>query len=949
MNIFPVISAIPQQWLSYITTEGMDTISFFAILPCLFDLSEKMTDDNHISTAIMNYGLLISTIALGRAVGRYYPHWQDLSHLPLLAFFMTFSLLIISISNNYLVALAMFFVKESLGSFMSEMYLTISSPGKSTPGRGRAILWTAPTTSIASMVELSVDNRMRRNLIILSFTALISCIIYNDSNDATFPAFYPCVLLMLVWNVCIFLHEILIVSHASPVMVSRSYLSRMSNPAEAAVAWDANGSNKLSLEPRITLQPSDITPQNFVDFYGNEVKARTMYIKSLEWRMQNNVDNILSIPQEHFFEILQLYPHAIHGRSRDNCVVLYEILGRTRPRDLVNTGIKMKDLLWHFNLRNEFVFQRIFDNINESFGQIMTVVDVKGINIMDISGDVFGFLIQSSNTIDSYYPQRVARIIVVNAPSWFATAFSAIAAVLPQKTRNKIRIISGFDGLEEFIASNQRPIEYGGRGYHLGQSPEHLQFLQVAESWKSMSTDSQSMLNLDTKRISKDDNDDDDNDDDNDEDDDEEDDSVIVKSSNKTQNKDRKAWSWFPIFRSSKVATPAFLGESNAFKFDPEKGAWDIDATNATSATTTESSNISKILSEDDHDDAADSSSYQLEEHKMLLALQAAQMAKLSVGQKKKSSLLSHLPSSHMNLSDDSSLVPNSIYSHYNIESSANGLFGSIGGRRPHAIATLPKLSTDVFLVTFGIYLASAIMHCFLLTLMPIWMSLPLSVGGLGYSVADIGMVCSGSAMILLVLDSYFREQMLYIIKSSPLRMIRIACGVLIVSSILIPVFLSFASTTWSFWKLFGYESHIHSQVVELDAFANQKNPLDISRDNAHVAETTDDKVNIETFRRLLESSLAISVEHGQDVSELISRQHQEILEHLSGLTPSESLSNLFNPCILLSALTCAAYLIRKASTMVLQVALAPVFTNPQIIVRSISSGVDIAVSSIAF
>lgn len=93
--------------------------------------------------------------------------------------------------------------------------------------------------------------------------------------------------------------------------------------------------------PPLVITDQDLltVPANFLAVCaGDHAKARAMYIKSLQWRHQYNVDEILTTPQEHFHEIIENYPHAIHGISTDNCVVLYEVLGKAKPRQLLNKG-----------------------------------------------------------------------------------------------------------------------------------------------------------------------------------------------------------------------------------------------------------------------------------------------------------------------------------------------------------------------------------------------------------------------------------------------------------------------------------------------------------------------------------------------------------------------------------------------------------------------------------
>ena len=192
-------------------------------------------------------------------------------------------------------------------------------------------------------------------------------------------------------------------------------------------------------------------PKNFLSMQNNNmIKAKQSFIKSLIWRKENKLGLILSTRQNNFSEILSLYPHALHRYSIDGCAVAYELLGRARPKEMKTKGISSEHLTWHFLMRNELLFQKYLpdginpfvsersdddtsgessrnhsnsrsssvsstmSNINSSdrtsdispMGRMMTVLDVKGISVSDITTDVIGFIKQSSEIMDSYYPGK---------------------------------------------------------------------------------------------------------------------------------------------------------------------------------------------------------------------------------------------------------------------------------------------------------------------------------------------------------------------------------------------------------------------------------------------------------------------------------------------------------------------------------------------------------------
>lgn len=828
---------LPNNWLGYMATEGMDSVAFFALVPLLFHLTEHITtDDHHTSTAITNYGILLGVISLGRLIGRDFLKGHD--HQDNLLFYsltMTVALMLIAFCSNYSVFLFIFLLKEGLGSVIGRVYVSIHASNRISPDRGISSM--SPTLQTA----FSSDNVMRRNLIALIFAAILSTFLYSDSKEVRFPAYFPCIFLAMVWNILIFLYQLKLVKQSissSPYSES----GRVINIKKSQRQQRVKIKNSLA-----TGKPTDfsnvsneVVPSNFVNFYnGNRVKAKEMYIKSLQWRYENDVDNLLITPQRYFHEVLDAYPHAIHGKSRDGCIVLYELLGQAKMSKMVESGITLDDLIWHFNLRNEYVFQKLFNQTSdeesnsatvansayggflgrrqsnsvnptpnstlnrssnsEQFGQIMTIVDVKGISLSDLTSDVISFIKQSSDIIDSYYPGRVKRLVICNAPSWFSSVWTVVARVLPESVRQKIHIISGIERLDEFIPVNQRPVEYGGRGGHLGTAPEHKSFLQLYESWDENNT-FRSLSNTTGKSTSR-------------------------KNSNSWNIGSRL----MTLFRGKSEdgsnkksdtvkATKAFLGTKNNYKFDDATKQWTLEVDNSLADDTTlvnseDSDESGSEEDESDYDDDSDDEetkrrrrrrkrrelrkqkeflnnngkgTSQLEEHALLLAIQAAHESSSNLYNQSIMGSQTSMASSASLVGLSSHISSNKISQLDNdMTSSPNNTVSYVG------VSSDIKLSPELFLLTLTMYLFSSFMYVMVITLTPIWMMLKPVVGGLGYSTIDVGLVASGTAVILLLFDTYFRDRYSFIMKSSPLRMIRLTSCILFFTLLTVPIFLT--------------------------------------------------------------------------------------------------------------------------------------------------------------
>lgn len=271
-------------------------------------------------------------------------------------------------------------------------------------------------------------------------------------------------------------------------------------------------------------------------------KARIAFFKTLMWRQMHRIDDIFTMPQAKFYQMVEYFPHAIHGKSREGCVVVYEKLGSANAGKLREVGISPEMLVYHFIMRNEFVLRRIYerdiediqttkagsvtksksssllehgipssaainneneeDDDDEGNGpsrkialeevypegdqkmlHLVSVLDVKGISMGDVTSDVLSFLRQSGEIMDMHYPGVVKRLIIVNAPTWFWTIWSMISRVFSESIRQKISIVGDCKSLDEHIDPSQRPQEFGGTDVPLGEHPQHKAFMGVAQQW----------------------------------------------------------------------------------------------------------------------------------------------------------------------------------------------------------------------------------------------------------------------------------------------------------------------------------------------------------------------------------------------------------------------------------------------------------------------------------
>jgi hypothetical protein len=93
-----------------------------------------------------------------------------------------------------------------------------------------------------------------------------------------------------------------------------------------------------------------------------------------------------------------------------------------------------------------------------------TIMDLKGVGITKVSS-VYSYVKQASAISQNYYPERLGKLYLINAPWGFSGAFSMIKGFLDPVTVDKIHIL-GTNYKEELLSqvpAENLPIIFGGK------------------------------------------------------------------------------------------------------------------------------------------------------------------------------------------------------------------------------------------------------------------------------------------------------------------------------------------------------------------------------------------------------------------------------------------------------------------------------------------------------
>ncbi len=574
---------------------------------------------------------------------------------------------------------------------------------------------------------------------------------------------------------------------------------------------------------------------------GNEKKARKAYARTLLWREENRIDEILSLPQPTFYQILELFPHAIHGKTRDGCVVVYEKLGMAKPIQLRDQGITPENLTEHFVLRNEFVLQRcgatnstVGEGENLPRTRIVSVLDVKGIAVADITTDVLAFLRISGQVVDHHYPGYVAKLIICNAPSWFWTVWGMIARVLPESTRESIQIIGDCSALDQYIDAAMRPEEYGGTDVPLGQRVEFTSFVELGQGWENEGYVLYETLaearetkkrereeaavafqvqaptgvsGVEAAQQKKWDSDSDESSEwevvDGLTDDDEEEGGHHHHHDSSEKGQSQSIYGWIRNGFKKPHHKHAYLGDKNCFRYDEERGEWRMSHLNAHSTPKRErresrsasvgsagspsggylSPGMGAFSAQKGGIHPEQRMKEQLEEHGLVLAIQAAHLANMAntgSGDSPRSSATKEVPA-------PLAVSPRGQSSRYLDEASSgeSGSYSMIGAGR-----SAWESRMILFTLTYSFF-ASASVLAGLPVLLPVVLLTNCKGGGLGLHPVEVGMCLSVAAVFALQYHTFFRWRARRLAQLSPAKSMRAAAAVGCVALVALAVLAS--------------------------------------------------------------------------------------------------------------------------------------------------------------
>lgn len=171
-----------------------------------------------------------------------------------------------------------------------------------------------------------------------------------------------------------------------------------------------------------------------------------MFVDCEKWRNDTNLDDLTrNFRYEEKEKVFAYYPQYYHKTDKDGRPVYIEQLGNI---DLA----KMYEITTSERMLNNLAveYEKLADPrlpaCSRKAGNLLetccTIMDLKGVGISKVSS-VYSYVKQASAISQNYYPERLGRLYLINAPWGFSTVFSVVKGWLDPVTVEKIHVLGG--------------------------------------------------------------------------------------------------------------------------------------------------------------------------------------------------------------------------------------------------------------------------------------------------------------------------------------------------------------------------------------------------------------------------------------------------------------------------------------------------------------------------
>ncbi|KAJ0348831.1 hypothetical protein COL154_006526 [Colletotrichum chrysophilum] len=174
--------------------------------------------------------------------------------------------------------------------------------------------------------------------------------------------------------------------------------------------------------------------------------SKQMFVEFETWRKTTNLDDTIAgwdYPEK--ADIFKYYPQYYHKTDKDGRPVYIEHYGGidlTAMYKITTAERMLTNLAVEYEKCADPRFPACSRKYNHLVETCCTIMDMKGVPITRLP-QVYDYVKKASVISQNYYPERLGKLYIINAPWGFSTAWSVIKGWLDPVTVSKINILGG--------------------------------------------------------------------------------------------------------------------------------------------------------------------------------------------------------------------------------------------------------------------------------------------------------------------------------------------------------------------------------------------------------------------------------------------------------------------------------------------------------------------------
>ncbi|KAH8819648.1 putative Sec14 cytosolic factor [Xylogone sp. PMI_703] len=172
--------------------------------------------------------------------------------------------------------------------------------------------------------------------------------------------------------------------------------------------------------------------------------SQKMFVECEKWRKEFGLDDLVrNFEYTEKAQVFEYYPQYYHKTDKDGRPVYIEQLGKIDLNAMykITTGERM---LQNLAVEYEKLADPRLPACSRKAGYLLetccTIMDLKGVGISRVPS-VYGYVKQASAMSQNYYPERLGRLYLINAPWGFSTVFNVVKGWLDPITVEKIHVL----------------------------------------------------------------------------------------------------------------------------------------------------------------------------------------------------------------------------------------------------------------------------------------------------------------------------------------------------------------------------------------------------------------------------------------------------------------------------------------------------------------------------